>query len=83
MWTSPKQHAIYYTHTMSTSIINLHSKVEDMQIVEVCFKLLNPEENKLQLKEDLCLYYSEADHKVDDWSKKHNQYSTKTRSVII
>lgn len=78
-----KQHMARHAPTISTSSLNSHLEMKDMQIDTICVKFLTPKEKKWLIEEGLCLYGRREGLKAGNYPKKKNWYNVKTRGAFI
>lgn len=65
----------------STSLPNVHSEVEDMQINALHFKPLTEQEKIRRRQEGLCLYCGEPKHTAQHCPKKQRNHKMRGTSV--
>ena len=71
----------YYSMATSSSLPNVHSEVEDMQIDAVRFKPLTQQEKTRRRQEGLCLYCGEPKHTAQHCPKKQRNYKMRGTAV--
>ena len=71
----------YYSMATSSSLTNVQSGVEDMQIDAIRFKSLTQQEKTRRREEGLCLYYREPKHTAQHCPKKQRNY--KMRGTVV
>ncbi|GGS28565.1 hypothetical protein GCM10010252_78070 [Streptomyces aureoverticillatus] len=71
----------YYSMTTSTSLPNIHSEVENIQIDTVRFKPLTEQKKIRRRQKKLCLYCEKPKHTAQHYPKKRRNYKIRSTAV--